>query len=146
MRHHISTFAVILLGVCPLAAARAQTLVQQTHSFAREVNGDGSHACFSDSPVQYGITSSYCNSPIAGYSTIAGAEMTQTEGHIFGHGEMWEQRVILEYQADAPLFGRGGHSAVGQQFLAYADFANRGTLEACNQPQDGGFATSARPQ
>ena len=138
MRNHISTFAVILLGVCPLAAARAQTLVQQTHSFAREVNGDGSHACFSDSPVQYGYTSSYCNTPLSGGYGYAvstannGGRSVSARSYVYESGNYTLQGYAQAYGQLWNTIAVTGASAAGDNLVfhfqtgRYGNFSNAG--------------------
>ncbi|MCY1534487.1 hypothetical protein D9M68_698610 [compost metagenome] len=52
------------------------------------------------------------------------------EGYVFGHGQMREQRVILEHHTDSALLRRQGETGTGDHFLFQLDLAFGDRFEA----------------
>src|SRR3990170_7674370 len=73
-------------------------------------------------------------------------EPLHAEGDVLCHGEMWEQGIILEDDADAPsLWGHEG-AAVGHHSARDLDAAGVRGLEADDQAKGRRLATAAGPQ
>ena len=69
--------------------------------------------------------------------------MAQAEGDVLFDGEMREERVVLEDQADPALLRRGDGGGRGNDGAVQRDGAAVGGFEPGDEAQQGGLATAA---
>ena len=68
--------------------------------------------------------------------------LADAEGDVLRHGQVREQRVVLEDHADAPRFRRLGEAGAGDHFARQADLALADRLETGDGAQGGGLAAA----
>ena len=73
---------------------------------------------------------------------IAAGGPGQAEAHVVAHGQVREQGVVLEHDADAALLGRHRVARPGHEAAAQRDGARVRGLEARDEAQRGGLAAA----
>ncbi|MNE68696.1 hypothetical protein D3C80_1643720 [compost metagenome] len=68
--------------------------------------------------------------------------LADTEGNVLGHGQVREQRVVLEHHADPAFLRCQGESGLGDDLAAQLDLAFVHRLEAGDGAQGGGLAAA----
>eukprot|EP01137_Pigoraptor_chileana_P022632 Opistho-2@7097 len=69
-------------------------------------------------------------------------QLVDAERHIAAHGEVREQRVVLEHHANAPLLGRHAPLGAADHIFGQADLAARHRLQPGHGAQQGGLAAA----
>jgi hypothetical protein len=79
-------------------------------------------------------------------SARAALEAGDAEGHVVGHAEVGEERVVLEHHADLALLGGQVHTTGGirQHFAADGDAAGGAAFQPGHRAQQRGLAAARR--
>ena len=75
------------------------------------------------------------------------APCPRAEGHVLEHGQVREERVVLEHDPDCPITGLNEHRrSVIEHPAIKSDGAGRDRLEPCNGSQQGRLAGAIGPE
>ncbi|MCY1441658.1 hypothetical protein D9M71_579810 [compost metagenome] len=72
--------------------------------------------------------------------------LADTEGNVLGHGQVREQRVVLEHHADPAFFRCQGEACAGNDLARQLDLTLMHRLEAGDGAQGGGLTAPRRAQ
>ncbi|MCY1291882.1 hypothetical protein D9M70_410860 [compost metagenome] len=118
---------------------------QQQLRLRRQRTGQG-HALLLAAGQLVGVAARQCAEldqlqQLAGDALPVGM-LADAEGDVVGHGQVREQRIVLEHHADPPLLRRQGEAGAGDDLAAELDLALVHRLETGDGAQRGGLAAA----